>query len=183
MLDPRLAFLFAILSTLLHSQPTADFTAFEVASVKPSAPASMERSMMDGGPGTRDPTRFTGQYISLNSLIAMAYKVRPWELSTPGWLRTEMFDIAVTIPEGATREQFELMMQNLLAERFKLKFHREPREMPIYELVVAKGGPKLKESTNGPEPLPPLKDRPGLDHRSWMPMVILNSPPADRACG
>jgi uncharacterized protein (TIGR03435 family) len=53
------------------------------------------------------------------------------------------------VPEGATKEQFRLMQQNLLAERFKLAVHREKKEMPIYELVVANGGMKLREASAG----------------------------------
>jgi uncharacterized protein (TIGR03435 family) len=50
------------------------------------------------------------------------------------------------VPEGTTKEQFRLMLQNLLAERFGLQAHHESKEMPIYALVVAKNGSKLKES-------------------------------------
>jgi hypothetical protein len=52
------------------------------------------------------------------------------------------------LPSAATPEQLSLMLQNLLADRFKLKFHRETREVPGYALVVAKNGPKLKENKN-----------------------------------
>jgi uncharacterized protein (TIGR03435 family) len=67
------------------------------------------------------------------------------------------------VPEGTTKEQFRLMQQKLLAERFNLVVHREKKEMPIYELVVAKSGSKLKEAsaeapTSDPDgPLSPLK--------------------------
>jgi uncharacterized protein (TIGR03435 family) len=60
--------------------------------------------------------------------------------------------VTAKVPEGTSKEQFRVMMQNLLAERFKLMYHREKKEMQAYELVVAKGGPKLKES---PGPLDP----------------------------
>jgi len=54
------------------------------------------------------------------------------------------------VPKGATKEQFMMMLQNLLAERFKLTLHRETKELPLYALVVAKNGPKLKESVDPP---------------------------------
>jgi uncharacterized protein (TIGR03435 family) len=50
------------------------------------------------------------------------------------------------VPRGATVEQFRLMLQNLLGERFKLHIHKEKKELPVYALVVMKGGPKMKES-------------------------------------
>jgi uncharacterized protein (TIGR03435 family) len=51
------------------------------------------------------------------------------------------------IPEGATKEQVKVMLQNLLAERFKLTLHRETKELPVYALVVGVKGPRLKDST------------------------------------
>src|SRR5262249_53234678 len=75
----------------------------------------------------------------------------------------ERFDITATMPPDTTKEQFHVMLQNLLAERFKITLHREKKELPMYSLVVTKGGPKLKESTatppsadgEGPLMLPP----------------------------
>jgi uncharacterized protein (TIGR03435 family) len=72
-------------------------------------------------------------------------------------LDTERFDIVAKVPPDTTKEQVLVMWQNLLAERFQLKLHRETKEIPIYELVVGKNGPKLKESA--PDPEPP-KDQP-----------------------
>jgi uncharacterized protein (TIGR03435 family) len=59
------------------------------------------------------------------------------------------------MPAGTTRVQFELMMQSLPAERFPLHVHRETRSFPGYELVVAKDGPKLKESVQDLDPVVP----------------------------
>lgn len=130
-------------------QPDSQVT-FEVASVKPSAPPEGGRMVMGarGGPGSADPIRFTASNFSLSSLISMAYDLKPYELSAPSWLNGERFDIVAKVPPGATREQFRLMLQNLLAERFKLVIHRETKELPIFELVVGKGGPKFKESAD-----------------------------------
>jgi uncharacterized protein (TIGR03435 family) len=55
------------------------------------------------------------------------------------------YDILAKVPPGATAEQVRQMLRTLLAERFKLKIHRETRQLPVYALVVAKGGPKLRE--------------------------------------
>jgi uncharacterized protein (TIGR03435 family) len=66
------------------------------------------------------------------------------------------FDLAAKVPEGATAEQFRQMLQGMLADRFKLVAHFESKEMPIYELAVAKGGPTMPlKGENRPQvPLP-----------------------------
>jgi len=61
------------------------------------------------------------------------------------------------VPKGATKDDVKLMLQNLLADRFKLTLHREKKDLPMYALVVAKNGPKLKES---PPDDPNAKDAP-----------------------
>jgi uncharacterized protein (TIGR03435 family) len=73
-----------------------------------------------------------------------AYALKPQQVIGANWLATERYDIMARVPDGATMPQQTIMLQNLLAERFHLKQHREQRELPVYELVVAKGGPKLK---------------------------------------
>jgi uncharacterized protein (TIGR03435 family) len=64
------------------------------------------------------------------------------------------------MPEGATKEQVPEMLQALLADRFKLTLHRENKDHPVYALVVAKGGSKLKESVAEPEEPAPSDARP-----------------------
>jgi uncharacterized protein (TIGR03435 family) len=121
---------------------------FDVASVKPSQPQTGPgmRVMMRGGPGTPDPGQLTYTNVSLQNILQNAYDVKSYQISGPGWLGSERYDIAAKIPQGATKEQFRKMLQNLLAERFKLTLHRETKELPIYALVVGKNGSKLKET-------------------------------------
>ena len=76
-------------------------------------------------------------------------------------MKTERFDILAKMPEGATKEQVPEMLQSLLAERFGLTFHKEMREQPVYAPVVAKGGPKLKESSTEEEPAPKADEKGG----------------------
>ena len=127
--------------------------AFEVASVKASPPPEGRGVFVrsDGGPGTKDPGRWTAQNFSLSNLVTYAYNLKRYEYSGPSWMDTERFDIVAKVPEGATKDQFRLMLQNLLAERFKLKIHREKKDSQVYDLVVAKNGPKLTESVNDPQ--------------------------------
>jgi uncharacterized protein (TIGR03435 family) len=127
-----------------RAQQPADFSlAFEVASIKPTEETG--RSMnLNRAPGGRFTTRNTG----LKMLMTFAYDVRPHQISGgASWIDSEGFDI-VAKAEAAepTIEQFRGMMQKLLADRFQLTFHRETKEMPVYALVLAKNGPKLRVS-------------------------------------
>ena len=121
-----------------------------------------------GGPGTSDPGRIRYNFMSLKTLLMNAYDVKGFQISGPTWLDSERFDIQATMPPETTKEQLRVMLQNLLAERFALKVHHETKELPMYSLVVAKSGPKMKESApeeapkEGAEPAPlPPPPQPG----------------------
>jgi uncharacterized protein (TIGR03435 family) len=105
-----------------------------------------------GGPGSDDPGLYVCENCDLSGVVSRAYGIETFQLSAPDWMRATRFNIAAKVPMGATREQFKLMLQNMLAERFKLSVHFEKKEMQRSELVVAKGGPKLKESAIAPQP-------------------------------
>jgi uncharacterized protein (TIGR03435 family) len=160
-----------------HSSP-----AFEVASIKPGVPfpvggfAPGSRLVCPitgcGGPGTGSPERITFTYISLKDLIGAAYNVQRHQVEAPGWLDSARFDIVATVPPGATRDEANLMLQNLLADRFRLKLHRSTRELPVFALIVARNGPKLKVSAddpNAPKPRGTLWSggRKRLEFDSW----------------
>jgi uncharacterized protein (TIGR03435 family) len=116
--------------------------AFEVASVKRTTPP------LSGGinSSTRlDPGRLTCTNVSLKKLIYESYGVKDYQVAGPDWLGTEIYDIAATLPPGTTGDEVLLMIQTLLAERFKLAIHRDSKELPVYALVVGKGGSKLEE--------------------------------------
>ncbi len=144
---------------------------FEVASIKPAAPQAIGRMMMGGGggPGTPDPGRMRFTNMPLRLLITRAYNVQPFQVSGPSWMNDDRFDVIAKVPHGATKEDALVMLQNMLADRFKLKLHKESKEAPIYELVVAKGGIKMKKSeksaampgegAGGPPPGPPPPDQ------------------------
>jgi uncharacterized protein (TIGR03435 family) len=136
------------LITLGYAQPPANArTEFEVASIKPHVVALVNgrgrMGMSFSGPGVRV------EGMTLNGLISYAYNLNPIELSGgPNWAGSDKYDV-VAKAEGdgvLARESARLMMQSLLADRFKLKFHRESREVSGYALVLAKGGSKLKEN-------------------------------------
>jgi len=136
------------------AQTAQNSPSFEVASVKPAAPIAGNgiRIMMRGGPGSSDPGQITYSNVTLKDVLTNAYGVKRFQISGPGWLDSERYDIVAKLPRGATKAQFMAMLQNLLAERFKLALHWEKKDLPMYALVVAKNGPKLKESVDEPAP-------------------------------
>jgi uncharacterized protein (TIGR03435 family) len=141
-----------MLAAAARAQSPSPKLEFEVASVKPAAPQTDGRRFVgsQGGPGTADPGRLTYTNSTLKSLITTAYDVKAYQVAGPSWLDTERYDIAAKIPEGATKEQVNRMLQNLLADRFKLTLHHVTKEFRLYELVVGKNGPKMKASVEDP---------------------------------
>jgi uncharacterized protein (TIGR03435 family) len=135
--------------------------AFEVASVRPSAPLDLTKlaAQMQAGKMPRfgahvDASRAEYDYMSLKDLIANAYDVKAYQITGPGWLGSDRFDIVAKMPEGAPKEDAPKMLQALLEERFKLTVHRDTQEHPVLALVVGKGGPKLTEAVAAaPEPI------------------------------
>jgi uncharacterized protein (TIGR03435 family) len=113
--------------------------AFDVATIKPNKEGGGGK-----GFGIRGRTLSTFN-TSLADLIVFAYDVHAKQiLNGPDWIDKDKYDItAVPDTEGApNNRQWKLMVQKLLAERFQLTFHHDKREMPVYILSVAKGGPK-----------------------------------------
>jgi uncharacterized protein (TIGR03435 family) len=114
-----------------------------------------------GGPGTKDPGRIHYPYMTMKNILVNAYDVKTFQITGPAWLDSERFDITATMPPDTTKEQFRAMLQNLLAERFKLTIHRDTKELPLYAITVAKNGLKMKETVEVPaakddaEPTPP----------------------------
>lgn len=122
--------------------------AFDAASVKLFSQEIPQPYTITGGPGTTDPSRFRAPRIAMINLLARAFDVSTDQITGPAWLRdvaANNYTVTATMPPDTTKEQFRKMLQNLLAERFRLVFHRESRNFPGYALVVDKGGPKFKE--------------------------------------
>ncbi|HVW08528.1 MAG TPA: TIGR03435 family protein [Bryobacteraceae bacterium] len=128
--------------------------AFDVAAVKPNA---------SGGNGVSMRTQhghLTVENAPLFQIIQQAFLIKEFQLSGgPGWIMSERYNIDARMEKDDISDRdLWLSLQPLLTDRFHLKFHREPRTMPVFSLVVAKGGPKFqphKESADG-------KDQPRL---------------------
>jgi uncharacterized protein (TIGR03435 family) len=135
MLSVRLGLSLFLLSGITFGQ------SFEVASIRPSGAKSIRG--WEGGPGSKDPTRYTFGEATLLDFICTAYHIEDFQVSSKLALDRDKFDLAATIPANATEEDFRSMLRNLLAERFQMKVHMETREFPAYELSVARGGVKL----------------------------------------
>ncbi len=130
------------------AQTPAAPLAFEVATIKlaePITPAMVQAGKMHAGM-SMDAARVDIGYVSLYDLLATAFKVKPYQVEGPDWIRVQRFDILAKMPPGATKDDVPVMLQGLLKERFKLEFHRGTKEHPIYALVVAPGGLKMKEA-------------------------------------
>jgi len=128
---------------------------FEVASIKPFDPSAQGQVLaglhVDG-------VQIRAVGYSLRDLLAIAYKIKATLISGPDWTASERFDISATLPVGSTAAQLPEMFQALLADRFQVKLHKDKREFPVYALLVAKGGSKMKETP--PDADDSDKDRP-----------------------
>ncbi len=133
-----LALLFLVLPAMAQT--------FEVATVKPEpppAPGQIIGMGMTGGPGSTSPTRVRFSNFTVRDLISSAYDVDGDRLAGPDWFREIRYEVVATLAEGTTSGQFRIMLQGLLAERFKLSLHRESKTMAFYSLTIARGGSKL----------------------------------------
>ncbi|HWB83844.1 MAG TPA: TIGR03435 family protein [Bryobacteraceae bacterium] len=140
LLYPQCAF------TQSSSTPT-----FEVASVKP------QRWTGNGGVGVFvHGDTLDAEHVSIFDLVMFAYDLREVQISGgPSWIRSgllstsELYQVMAKASAGEApppMQVFQQMLQALLADRFKLQVHHVQKELPIYNLVVNKGGPKLKEN-------------------------------------
>ena len=135
-------------SAVLLSQAPPARPEFEVASIKPTAVTPLGAQVHVGI--QIDGAQAHCTYLSLKDYIRIAYDVKDYQIVGPDWMASERFDIHAKLPERG-RGQFREMLQNLLADRFQIKMHRDSKEFSVYGVVVGKGGLKLKESPLDPE--------------------------------
>ena len=140
---------------ILHA--TGPLPSFEVATIKPSQPGVT--GIRAFGPKGAD--RFLAMNVTVKDLIDFAYTIDDDRqvVGLSGWMISKQYDIDAKVGDAEVAAMSKLplsynpyrfMQQALLADRFNLKIHFETRLLPIYALVVATGGPKLKASVMDP---------------------------------
>jgi uncharacterized protein (TIGR03435 family) len=151
---------FALTIARLSSQTPSPKPSFDVISIKPSAPPGNGPIRIGGGARG---DRFTMSSATLRMLLQTAYQranntpaAGQLEIiGGPGWMESDRYDVQAKADcSGGSipRAQLQLMVQSLLEDRFKLKAHMETRELPIYNLVASKDGPKIKRSADQTPP-------------------------------
>jgi uncharacterized protein (TIGR03435 family) len=113
---------------------------FEVASVKPSQPG-VNAGGIRPAPGGE---RYVATNLTLKQLIAVAYRISGDRVAGPEWIDNNHYDMNAKAERSSTLEELHIMLQSLLTERFKLQLHHENKELPVYALVVDKGGIKIQ---------------------------------------
>jgi uncharacterized protein (TIGR03435 family) len=114
---------------------------FEVATIKPSSPATDGRLY---GQMERDPGRVSYGWVTVQTLFSLAYHAKTVQISGPKWFDSDRFDIVAKLPkQEASEEELRSMLQALLEERFRIAFHTENRQLRAYGLLVAKGGARV----------------------------------------
>jgi uncharacterized protein (TIGR03435 family) len=126
-----------------YAQAPPPRLSFEVASIKPNTSGSRS-----SGGGTRPGGRYVATNLQVRDLIGEAYSLQDFQLvDAPEWTSSERFDINATAGRETSDDETKLMLQTLLAERFGFVARRDTRELPIYELVMARPdhrpGPQL----------------------------------------
>jgi len=125
---------------------------FEVASVKVNKSGTINGVTGRGGQIRPTKSQITLENVTLWKALGFAYAIgedKDYAITGPEWLKTERYDIVGKIPPGTTFEQMRLMLQATLTERFKLAIRRETKDLPVYALVIARDGLKIKETETG----------------------------------
>jgi uncharacterized protein (TIGR03435 family) len=132
---------FAAIGLLNAQTPPPASLKFEVASVKPSRPGENIGGIRPAPGGER----YRATNLTLKQFIAVAYRLKSDQIVTGAkWMETDHFDMNAKAERPSTLEELHIMLQDLLTERFKLQLHHETKELPIYALVVDKGGIKMQ---------------------------------------
>jgi len=163
---------------------------FEVASLKPSQPGGRGGGIRPAPGGER----YLATNVPLGLLITVAYRIKADQVAGgPGWIDTDLYDMNAKAPRPSSVEELHIMLQNLLADRFKLQFHREPKEMPVYALTLDTNGPKMQphEAASAGDPwIEETTEKPlhlnwgarfvPMDYFAWRLSQILDRPVLDR---
>jgi uncharacterized protein (TIGR03435 family) len=145
-------FVFAQNVATSATAPRPEFEAISIHMVDPNTAGNSSRSSLSSFPTNR----FTMTSAPLTFLIQFAYKIESQDYisAMPGWMESQEYDVSAKVEsdQQLTLEQMRPMLQRLLEQRFHLVFHRETKMTSGFELIVAKGGPKLQPSKDNSKP-------------------------------
>jgi len=160
--------LLTLVAILLQVQPQAPrVLSFDAASVKTS---TFGDSGLEGSKRSRidvSPTHVTLRNATLGECLQWAWNVKEYQISAPDAIRdaldSQRYDLRAVVESESTVSQLRLLMQDLLTKRFQLAVHHETRPMPVLELTIAKGGPRLprphaETATHSAESLPRVEN-------------------------
>ena len=136
-------YLALFLCSLAFAQSPPPKPAFEVASIKPLAPAAATERM------TRkviDDSQVSLGSVTLATVVQLAYRVTWDQVVGLDTITQQRFDLQATLPPGSSKNDVPEMLQTLLAERFRLVIHHDQKTVPVYSLTVGKDGPNFHES-------------------------------------
>lgn len=140
-----------------YGQPQQDRLTFEVTSIHPAKPGGrFGIKPMAAGQG------YIAENVPLTLIISLMYKIPLRQISGgPGWITSDLWNITAKADHAYNVDDLHTMFQNLLADEFKLKFHKVTKEGPVYVLMVDKGGSKMKVNDSPPNFDIPIRGGPG----------------------
>lgn len=126
---------------------------FDVVTIKPSRPNTPGKLFTVRG------REVLAINTTLSDILTLAFSLHPKQIiNAPAWMEQDHFDVTGTpdTPGQPNIDQMRVLFQKMVVDRFQLKFHRDKKELSVYALTVAKGGPKLTKSTADPNNTPSL---------------------------
>lgn len=133
----------AVVPVLAVAQAKPQRLQYEAASIR-STPV-LEAGVKLGVHADGAQVRF--DFLSLRDLTRIAWQVKDYQVTGPDWIASERYTVIAKVPEGRfTEDQRREMLQNLLIDRFNLKYHKEKKEFAVYALEQGKNGVKMTET-------------------------------------
>jgi uncharacterized protein (TIGR03435 family) len=169
----RISLIAGLLSSLfLHAQEKPARPTFEVAAIHPSKPGQQFGGIkaMPGG------QEYVARNVPVKLILSLIYKIPMRQITGgPGWLESDRYDIEAKADRSYSLAELHVIMQNLLADEFKLQFHRDIKSGPVYALTVDKSGSKMKPNDSPQDFEIPLKGgrgttiatRESMEHFCW----------------
>jgi len=137
-----------------------------------------------------DPGRLTCTNVALKRYLIAAWGLKDYQVAAPDWMNDERYDLTATMPAGTPPHEVLLMLQALLAERFKLTFHRETRQLAVFGLALsnqARPGPQFRppsdKSTCNPQPTAGASEPPPTRTPFEAVALLLRDGPCGRVLG